>query len=219
MNSIMFDDQMVQDNSKILTKVLRVFGYSLVVSAIGAYCGQFIPPVLYVPLIIAEFIILLIALFVRKKKVGYFMMYLFTFVSGMTMYPILVHYLNLLSGEMVAGIFLATAILFTLLGTIGYRIEKDLHGLGKYLLIALIALVIVSLMAIFIPFGSMGIFLLSVAGVIIFSLYVVYDFNQIKHGVWTERDIPMLVLNIYLDFLNLFLDLLRIVGILSSNDD
>lgn len=218
MNQNMFNEHAIQDNSKILSKVLRIFGYSLVVSAIGAYCGQFIPPILYIPLIIAEFIILLIALFARKKKVGYFMMYLFTFISGMTMYPILVHYLNLLSGEMVAGIFLATAILFTFLGTIGYRLEKNLQGWGKYLLIALIALVILSIVAIFIPFGNVGIFLLSLAGVIIFSLYSVYDFNQMKHGVWTERDVPMLVLNIYLDFLNLFLDLLRLAGLLSSDD-
>lgn len=218
MNPHVLNEQYAHDNSRVLTKVLRVFGYSLIVSAIGAYCGQFIPPILFIPLMVAEFIILLFAFFVRKKQIGYPLMFLFTFISGMTMYPILVYYLNLLSGEVVAGIFFSTAIIFTLLGTVGYKIEQNLQGIGKYLMIALIGLIVTSLISIFIPFKTMGVFLLSVAGIIIFSLYAVYDFNQLKHGVWTEQDVPRLVLNIYLDFINLFLHLLRLVGILSSDE-
>lgn len=218
MDENMYFNEFKMDNSMLLQKILRVFGYTLIVSALGAWIGQFIPPVLYIPLIILEFVVLLLFLFARSIKVNYYILYLFTFISGMTMYPILVHYFNLLSVETVTGIFGATALLFTFLGTLGYRIQRDLSGIGKYLFIALILLVLVSVVGLFFPFNNMLIFGITVVSTIIFSLYTVYDFNQISQGTWTENDIPGLVLGIYLDFINLFIDLLRLVGILSSND-
>ncbi|RBN36456.1 hypothetical protein DMN50_35435, partial [Priestia megaterium] len=58
----------------------------------------------------------------------------------------------------------------------------------------------------------------SVIGTIVFSLYVLYDFNKMKHGEITEELVPILALSLYLDFINLFINLLRFFGILGSDD-
>jgi len=47
---------------------------------------------------------------------------------------------------------------------------------------------------------------------------VLYDFNKMKHGEITEELVPLLALSLYLDFINLFINLLRFFGILGSDD-
>jgi FtsH-binding integral membrane protein len=78
---------------------------------------------------------------------------------------------------------------------------------------ALIGIVVVSIFSIFVPFSSGLTLILSIAGVLLFSLYTIYDFNKIRHQNITEEDVPFVAIGLYLDFLNLFLNILRIVGI------
>ncbi|HHQ0100972.1 TPA: Bax inhibitor-1 family protein, partial [Listeria monocytogenes] len=75
---------------------------------------------------------------------------------------------------------------------------------------AIIILVIFSFVGVFLPLGSMLSTIISAGGTIIFSLYILYDFNQIMKRDVELADVPMLALNLYLDFLNLFMFLLRL---------
>ena len=52
-------------------------------------------------------------------------------------------------------------------------------------------------------------------GTVVFSLYIMYDFNRMKNMDFTDEAVPLLALNLYLDFINLFLNLLRFFGFLS----
>lgn len=198
---------------------MRTFALTLLFAFIGTLVGQFVPPALFIPLIIFELTILIFAFFFRKKgSVGYTFVYFFTFLTGVTSYPVLTHYVNELGGQIVSMIFLTTMIIFGVLGTIGYKTKRNLIGWGSILFSALLALIIVSILSLFLPFGSAGVWVITIAGNLIFSFYTIYDFNVIKHQPLTDEDVPLMALNLYLDFLNLFLDLLRLVGLLSNDD-
>ena len=58
----------------------------------------------------------------------------------------------------------------------------------------------------------------SFIGVLVFSGYVLFDFSRMKHYGVRAEDVPLMALNLYLDFINLFISILRILGILNSRD-
>ncbi|MFF2532303.1 Bax inhibitor-1 family protein [Brevibacillus sp. NPDC058079] len=203
----------------IQQKILSAFAISLIFAAIGTFIGQFVPDSLFIPLVIFELVILIFALFFRKKKgqIGYPFLYFFTFLTGVTSYPLIAHYTNQIGGIMVGVAFLTTAIVFTALAVYGSISQKDFSYLGGILFAALIALIILSILNLFFPLGSAGIWVMTIAGILIFSGFVMYDFNMMKQQPLTEEDVPLMALNLYLDFLNLFINILRFFGLISKD--
>ena len=113
-----------------------------------------------------------------------------------------------------------TLTLFVILAVYGYTTKEDLTGYGKYLKVGLFALIILSVVNIFIK-ANFIYWIATFAGVVIFTLLIAYDVNRIKKMsvelVGREPDAVdklgiMMALELYLDFINLFLYILRIVG-------
>lgn len=206
------------DQRTLFQKVLQVFILSLFIATVGLYVGQYIPPIMMLPLIGLELGMLIAAFWLRRKKaVGYSFVYAFTFITGITTYPIVANYASKFGAQVVLMAFASTLGIFVVLGFVGSKTKKDLSFLSTILLVSLLALVFVSLFSLFSPLNTSGLLAFSVIGTIVFSLYIVYDFNQMKHRGITENMIPMLALSLYLDFLNLFINLLRMIGILSRD--
>lgn len=206
------------EKKSLFQKVLNTFVLSLLIATVGLYVGQFIPTALMIPLMIAELVMLIAAFWMRRRKsVGYVFVYAFTFISGITTFPIVSHYASTAGAQVVLMAFAATFGIFTVMGFVGANTKKDLSFIGNFLLVALLALVFISIFSIFSPLSSAALLAFSIIGTIVFSLYVVYDFNQMKHQRITEEMIPLLALNLYLDFVNLFINLLRLLGILNED--
>jgi FtsH-binding integral membrane protein len=125
----------------------------------------------------------------------------------------------LYTGASIASTFLITAAAFGGLSLFGYTTKKDLTGFGSFLLVGLIGLVIASVVNIFLM-NSMMNFIISVLGVLIFAGLIAYDTQRLKMtyyelggdqsamGVATNYG----ALSLYLDFVNLFMFLLRLFG-------
>ena len=122
--------------------------------------------------------------------------------------------------ESIASTFFITAGTFGAMSLVGYFIKKDLSAIGRFLIMALIGLIIASIVNIFLQ--SSGLTLIcTYAGVLIFSGLTAYDTQKIKqmflmHGAEMNESTMKLALmgslTLYLDFINLFLYLLRIFG-------
>ena len=119
---------------------------------------------------------------------------------------------------MVLAALISTIVIFFVLGTIGWKTKKDLSFLSGILIAFLIALIIVSIFGLFVPDTSILHWIITIAGILIFSTFILYDLNIIKNKQWELEDVPLLALNLYLDFLNLFLYILRLFGLFPSND-
>lgn len=116
------------------------------------------------------------------------------------------------------NVFLSTIALFGLFAGAGYFTKTDLTKLGSILFIGLIGIMIASVINIFMQSDSMG-FIISILGVIIFTGLTAYDVQKIKNmGYMVEEGSTftkvaiMGALRLYLDFINLFLFLLRLFG-------
>jgi len=144
---------------------------------------------------------------------------LFSVVNGVTLSSIFVIY----TMTSIAKVFFITAATFGVMAFIGYTTKTDLTSIGKILLMALIGVIIATIVNIFLK-SSMLELICSYVGVAIFVGLTAYDSQKIKEMLMTQYDmseaaqkIALLgALSLYLDFINLFLYLLRLFG--SRND-
>ena len=135
---------------------------------------------------------------------------LYSFVTGLTFASIFLYY----EISSIILVFLITAIMFGVFAAVGYTTKLDLTKLGTYLLVGLISIIICSIINIFIG-GSAFVIVLSVLSIIVFLAYTAYDIQKIKYleDYMDEDNLAIFgALQLYLDFINIFIDLLRIFG-------
>ena len=136
---------------------------------------------------------------------------LYSFVSGLTFASIFVYY----AIDSIMIIFLVAAIIFAVMAIIGYTANVDLTRIGTYLFFALVAVLVVALINIFIG-SSMLAMIISIVCVLIFIGITAYDVQKIKmlenSGLPKENLAIYGALDLYLDFINLFIHLLSIFG-------
>ena len=209
-----------QTSTEFMPSVLRTFALSLAIAFLGTMAGAFVvPPGLFMPLMILEFIMLITAFFFRRRKaVSYGFLYIFTFISGITLYPIVAYYLSTSGANVVGMAFASTTVVFTGIAIYAAKSKRNFSFLGGFLLAAILALVAISVYNIFFPLSSTGMLAYSFVGVLVFSGYVLFDISRMKHYGVRAEDVPLMALNLYLDFVNLFISILRILGIVSSRD-
>jgi FtsH-binding integral membrane protein len=196
--------------------IMQTFAMTLLVSFIGTLVGAMFIPASLVGLFVVIEVVMLISVFIirfRGKLIGYPFLYTFSAVSGVTLYPIIANYGGLIGANLVSAAFLATAGIFGGLALYAHRSQRDFSFLGGFLFAATIGLVVMGLFSLFIPMGSTMNLVWSVLGIIIFSGWVLYDVSQYKNGVRAE-EVPLAALNIYLDFINLFIYILRFLAAL-----
>ena len=122
------------------------------------------------------------------------------------------------TGESIAATFFATAGAFAGLSLFGYTTKKDLSGWGSFLIMGVVGLLIASVINIFLGSGTMSL-VISFLGVLIFAGLTAYDTQRLKteYGYYrgTEfagKAVILGALSLYLDFINMFLFLLRFMG-------
>jgi FtsH-binding integral membrane protein len=143
--------------------------------------------------------------------------YAFAAVMGLSMAWIFVAF----TGFSIAQVFLVTSIAFAGLSLWGYTTKKDISGWGSFLIMGVIGILVASIINIFL--GSPAIhFAITILGVLIFAGLTAYDTQNIKntylahahHGdsEWLGKAAIMGALNLYLDFINMFMFLLQLLG-------
>lgn len=140
---------------------------------------------------------------------------LYAILNGITLSPILLIY----TGASVAATFFITAATFGIMSIAGYVTKKDLSSMGAYLIMGLIGVIIASVVNMFLHSETMD-YIISYLGVFIFIGLTAYDTQKIKtlgqeavnNGASIQKIAILGALTLYLDFVNLFLYLLRLFG-------
>ena len=141
----------------------------------------------------------------------------FTFIAGVSLTPILYYAAGLRNGgQLVALAAAMTAAVFFVMATIATVSKRDFSFLGKFLFIGLVLLIIASLANLFFQIPALAVTLSAVA-VLIFSLYLLYDVSAIVRG--GESNYIMATIRLFLDILNLFVNLLNLLMIFSGQRD
>jgi len=140
----------------------------------------------------------------------------FTFVMGVFLSRILGVVLGLADGwRLIAMAFGGTAVIFAAMATIGATTKRDLSGMGKFLFIGAVLLLVAMIANIFLQMPALMI-ALSLIAIAIFSAFMLYDVNRIVTG--GETNYITATLALYLDLYNVFVNLLALLGITNSSD-
>jgi FtsH-binding integral membrane protein len=142
------------------------------------------------------------------------MFWSFTVLMGLSLSTLLLRY----TGTSVAQAFFAAAAGFAGLSLYGYTTKKDLSGMGSFLIVGLIGIIVASIINIFTQSSTMSL-IISIAGVLIFAGLTAYDTQRIKsmyqYVAGTDmvgKAVIMSALTLYLDFINMFQFILSIIG-------
>jgi FtsH-binding integral membrane protein len=168
-------------------------------------------------MLVATFgLVLLISFMINRlapaMALGLFMLY--AALLGVMLSTIFIQY----TGTSITRVFFISAASFGALSLYGYTTKRDLSPFGAFLIMGLIGLILAMIVNIFWQNSMLG-FIISVVGVLIFAGLTAWDTQKIKEmydvnddGTLTARKAIMGALTLYLDFINLFLFLLRLVG-------
>lgn len=135
---------------------------------------------------------------------------LYTFLTGLTFSSVFIVY----KLESILLVFGITSLLFLVFALIGTTTKIDLSKLGTYLLMMLLGIIICSIINIFLGNSTFDL-VISCISIIVFLGYIAYDVQKIKrlNGFLAEDNLAVIgAFELYLDFINIFIDLLRLFG-------
>ena len=212
--------------NKILSKVFTWMFIGLLITFLTGYyvslnefaLSRIFSGYTYIIIAIIEFI-LVIYLSARITKMNpttaRICFLLYSFITGITFGAIFIVY------EMASIIytFLITAIVFGLCALIGKTTKLDLTKIGSYLVIALIGVILCSIVNVFLKSTGFEM-LISIVTILIFLGLTAYDVQKIQRleGIIPEENLPIYgALELYLDFINIFIELLKFFGKAKDN--
>ena len=141
----------------------------------------------------------------------------FTFFMGLMLSRLIVSVLGFKNGpELIMTAFAGTAGVFFVMASLATVIKRDLSGMGKWLMVGAIVLMVGAVINVFVG-SSAGMMAISVVAIAIFSAYMLYDIKQILDG--GETNYISATLALYLDIFNVFQSLLALLGIFGGEKD
>src|SRR5947209_5741903 len=209
--------------SSLISKVMGLLAFSFLFACAGTFIGFFVVQSLttYWIIAIAGLAVLFILNFaIQVQGLNLFLLYLFTFLEGMSLSPLIGSYL-VSSGNILGEAFLITAITTFGLAAYAWTTKRDFTRLADYLFFGVLLLLVVGIIGIF--FG--GIFhttlfslIFAFFGVAIFSGYVLVHVQRAKYLPDTLPNAIGLTVSIFITVLNLFLYILQILSILQGGN-
>ncbi|MEV5028058.1 Bax inhibitor-1 family protein [Paenibacillus sp. LPE1-1-1.1] len=197
---------------KPMQKLMLTFFFALLVSIGGMFLGTLLPPAARIPLFVLELVLIIGIMFLRKSKVvGYSLMYAFMVVSGATLQFAISYYIATIGTAVVFQTVAVAVLVYAGLAIYATYSKEDFRFLGGFLFASLIGLIVLGLIQFFVPFVGVMETVYAGFGLLIFIGYTLYDFSRMSKEGFDESEIPMMVVNIYLDLVNIILYALRFV--------
>jgi len=202
-----------------LKKTYQLLALSMIVAALGAYLTMpFVETVIKFKWVIfgAELLVLFFGLGMSRGKPGLNMMmlFLFTFLTGVSLVPLLAMLIGAGKAGVIGNAFLATSVLFGALSIFAINSKTDFSSWGKPLFITLIVVIVASLINLFLGNGILAV-IINAAVLLLFGLFTIYDTQNIANGAY---DSPVdAAVSLYLDFLNMFTVILQFLGIMGDD--
>jgi modulator of FtsH protease len=199
--------------SDLFTRVATLFIFSCLATAAGAYLGRdlaYVNPLIFLVVVLGSLFLLQA---VRKiEPVNVIALYAFNLVIGLMIAPVIHRYATSIGGpRLIAEAMVISGAIFSGAAAYGWATSTNLQPARRYLVAALFALIAVGLASYFF-LNSAGIAMAYNFGIVgLFVAFTAIDFQRIRR-VYPPEEYVLATVAIYLDFLNLFLAILSILG-------
>jgi len=213
-----YDVSSSEDRNRVLRNTYWLLAVSMLPTVLGAWVGV-ASGISYALSGGLGMILMLVGAFgfiyaierTKHSATGVYVLLGFTFFMGLMLSRMIAMVLGFKNGaELVMTAFGGTAGVFFAMASLSSVIKRDISGLGKWLMVGVIVLMVGSIINIFVG-SSTGMVVISILSMAIFSAFMLYDLKQIMDG--GETNYISATLTLYLDVLNVFQSLLALLGI------
>ena len=207
-------------SSGLIGKVMGLLAFSFLFAAIGSFVGLTTLHLTFGSYLVVAIggLVVLIALnfLIQVSGLNLFLLYLFTFLEGLSLSPLLSVYIQNYP-NILGQAFFMTAITSLALALYAWTTKRDFSRLGDYLFFGVILLLVAGIVGFFFQ-SSLFVLLVSVVGIAIFSGYVLFYVQRAKFMADTVPNAIGLTVSIFITVLNLFLYILQLLSILQGGD-
>ena len=209
----------VLSTNKVLRNTYALLSMTLLFSAVTAGISMAINPPHFTSLITSILGIALVWFVLPKTantSAGLYVVFAFTGLMGFGLGPILNHYLSMANGGQVIMTALGgTGIIFLALSAYALTTRRDFSFMGGMLMVGLIVIMIAAIANIFLNMPALSLTISAVV-ILLMSGFILYDTSRIING--GETNYIMATVSLYLNIYNIFVHLLSLLGIFSSDD-
>ena len=204
-----------------MKKTYQLLGASMIAAAAGAYVAMpYVEIVMQYKWLIFGFILFMLfaGLGMTRNKPGLNLaaLFVFTFVMGVSMVPLLASFIGAGMGGVIGNAFLMTSVLFGALSLFAINSKSDYSSWGKPLFITLIVIIVASLVNYFLLQSPIMHIVITAGILLLFSLFTIYDTQNIANGAY---DSPVdAAVSLFINFVNMFTAILQLLGIFGSDD-
>ena len=205
--------------SSLISKVMGLLAFSFLFAAIGTFVGTLVITSIgtfWIVALAGLAVLFILNFAIQKPGLNLFLLYLFTFLEGMAISPIIGYYLHT-NSIILAEAFLITTITSFALAAYAWTTKRDFSRLGDYLFFGVILLLVADLIGILFH-TTLFALVISVFGIAIFSGFVLYYVQRAKYMADTMPNAIGLTVSIFITVLNLFLYILQLLAIFQGGD-
>lgn len=197
--------------SGLLGKVFGLLAFAMAFAVVGGYVGAQLGSAWFLPIMIAYFGLFFAVQALREREgINLVMLYAFAFATGLLIGPVIESYVSAGSGGVVLQAAAITGVMTAGLSAFALTTKRDLSGLAPYLFMALLGLLVTMIVNIFVG-GSVLSVAIGWAGALIFSGLLIIQVQRAKYAPDTMANAVVITLGIFLNIVNLFLSVLRIL--------
>jgi len=201
-----------------LSRVLGLLGLAAIFTAAGALASPALGRAGFFIGLVGGFACVIVLNFVKERApLNLILLFAFATFEGLLLGGILEAYIASGLGLLVLNAASATGLVTLVAGGYGYATKRDLTGMGSFLFIALLVLIGASIIGLFLHLAFLQI-AIAAGGAVLFTAFLVFDLNRIaRAGQVSQGDTILMAVSVYLDIVNLFLFLLRLLGFVRGN--
>lgn len=217
------------DNALVRHRVLRntywLLALSMIPTVLGAWLGVAMnfslfnesPGIAFIVFMAVAFGFMFAIEKTKESTLGIAILLCFTFFMGLMLSRLIIYTLGYSNGaSLIMTAFGGTASILAVMAGIATTSKRDFSGLGKWLFVGLLLIVIAGVANLFLQVPALHL-TISVLAIGIFSAYILYDVQQVING--GETNYISATLRIYLDVYNIFVNLLSLLGIFGGERD
>ena len=212
--------------NRVLRNTYWLLALSLIPTVLGAWAGVAFnlagamaasPGTTLIVFLVGAFGLMFAIQKYKDSGVGVALLLAFTFFMGVMLSLLIARILGFSNGvALITTAFGGTAIIFGAMATIATVSKRDFTGMGKWLMIGAIVLMVAAIANVFLQMSALAL-TVSVLAIVIFSAFMLYDVQRVING--GETNYVTATLAIYLDVYNVFSNLLALLGVFGGNRD
>jgi len=190
--------------------ILQHFAVMWGLTLFGVFIGIWLPSSIVALLAFISLLLILVNCFVKHIRLPDIILYIVPFLTGIMLFWIYLFFIDIIAEELMITVFICTVIIFILLTLAGMKIPGEVTEIISIIFTVIVVILVFSIYLALFPVENTFLLFFAALFVLLFAVYVAYEFTVICHNYVRDDDVVFVALNLYLGLFNLIANILFI---------